>query len=254
MNMITSANLQNWIQHPELLDRDTLYQLRTMMDRFPYFPSLRLLLLKNLYLLHNDDFGNELRKSAIYVADRRVLFQLIEGAKYVFSDEKEAPEEEKVTDKELGLDRTLSLIDRFLEVKPREKNKPTAPVNYATDYAAYLLQEEEDNPIDKGEMVPKSRDEELIDGFIENSNGEFKITPDSPDEVMPDPVGPKIELSEDDDSCFTETLAKIYIKQRRYEKAIEIIRKLNLKNPKKNAYFADQIRFLEKLIINAKMK
>ena len=57
-----------------------------------------------------------------------------------------------------------------------------------------------------------------------------------------------------DDSCFTETLAKIYIKQRRYDKALEIIKKLSLNYPKKNAYFADQIRFLEKLIINAKSK
>ena len=54
-----------------------------------------------------------------------------------------------------------------------------------------------------------------------------------------------------DDSCFTETLAKIYIKQHRYDKALEIIKKLSLNYPKKNAYFADQIRFLEKLIINA---
>lgn len=57
-----------------------------------------------------------------------------------------------------------------------------------------------------------------------------------------------------DDSCFTETLAKIYIKQHRYDKALEIIEKLSLNYPKKNAYFADQIRFLEKLIINAKSK
>ena len=57
-----------------------------------------------------------------------------------------------------------------------------------------------------------------------------------------------------DDSCFTETLAKIYVKQRRYDKALEIIKKLSLNYPKKNAYFADQIRFLEKLIINAKSK
>ena len=39
-----------------------------------------------------------------------------------------------------------------------------------------------------------------------------------------------------------------------YDKALEIIKKLNLKYPKKNTYFADQIRFLEKLIINAKSK
>ena len=61
-------------------------------------------------------------------------------------------------------------------------------------------------------------------------------------------------IEEEDDSCFTETLAKIYVKQQRYSKALEIIKKLSLKYPKKNAYFADQIRFLEKLIINANSK
>ena len=46
------------------------------------------------------------------------------------------------------------------------------------------------------------------------------------------------------------TLAKIYIRQQRYEKALEIMRKVSMNNPKKSAYFADQIRFLQKLIIN----
>ena len=58
--------------------------------------------------------------------------------------------------------------------------------------------------------------------------------------------------TEENESFFSESLAKIYIKQRRYAKALEIIRKLNLNNPEKNIYFADQIRFLEKLIINVK--
>ena len=59
---------------------------------------------------------------------------------------------------------------------------------------------------------------------------------------------------ESEESYFTETLARIYIKQGRYSKALEIIKRLNLNYPKKNAYFADQIRFLEKLIINNKYK
>ena len=57
-----------------------------------------------------------------------------------------------------------------------------------------------------------------------------------------------------DEGFFTETLARIYIKQGQYSKALEIIKRLNLNFPKKNVYFADQIRFLEKLIINNKYK
>ena len=46
---MTPTHLQQWIQHPETLNRDTLYELRTLVARYPYFQSLRLLYLKNLY-------------------------------------------------------------------------------------------------------------------------------------------------------------------------------------------------------------
>ena len=57
-----------------------------------------------------------------------------------------------------------------------------------------------------------------------------------------------------EEGYFTETLARIYVKQGRYSKALEIIKRLNLNYPKKSAYFADQIRFLEKLITNNNKK
>ncbi len=57
-----------------------------------------------------------------------------------------------------------------------------------------------------------------------------------------------------DEEYFTETLARIYIKQGRYQKALDIIGRLNEQFPHKNAYFTDQIRFLEKLIINNNKK
>ncbi|MBO5053789.1 MAG: hypothetical protein J6C44_06115 [Muribaculaceae bacterium] len=49
-------------------------------------------------------------------------------------------------------------------------------------------------------------------------------------------------------SSLNESLAKIYIKQGRYRRAYEIISDLNLKYPEKSVYFADQLRFLNKLI------
>ena len=99
----------------------------------------------------------------------------------------------------------------------------------------------------------------MIDSFI-NKTEEGTVDFVVKEEEISSPTSEQDETEEsvdeilDDESYFTETLAKIYVKQQRYSKALEIIRKLNLNYPKKNAYFADQIRFLEKLIINAKSK
>lgn len=52
-----------------------------------------------------------------------------------------------------------------------------------------------------------------------------------------------------DNSLLSESLAKIYIKTRRYERAYEILNRLSLAFPEKNTYFADQLRFLRKLML-----
>ena len=77
--------LYEWITHPERLNRDTLYELRTLLARYPYFQTVRLLYLKNLFLLHDITFGEELRKAALYVAARKFLFYLIEGERVTVS-------------------------------------------------------------------------------------------------------------------------------------------------------------------------
>ena len=84
-SVMTQQQLYEWITHPELLNRDTLYELRTLLARYPYFQTVRLLYLKNLFLLHDITFGEELRKAALYVADRKVLFYLIEGERFIIS-------------------------------------------------------------------------------------------------------------------------------------------------------------------------
>lgn len=258
-----SANIQHWILHPEALNKDTLYELRTLVARYPYSQVLRLLYLKNLYLLHDVTFGGELRKAIVYVSDRRKLFYLIEGEKYTLqSRKKPSLQEEALLETEPSLDRTLTLIDAFLATVPEEVSGQTG-LDYSTDYTAYLLQEEEEPSVeDNAPATPRLRGQDLIDGFIEKSGSESNlrimlpgrveaVEEDQPQNEEPENVNSE---EDEDDSCFTETLAKIYVKQQRYSKALEIIEKLSLKYPKKNAYFADQIRFLEKLIINAKSK
>ena len=241
--------LREWIRHPEQLNRETLYELRTLLARYPHFQTARLLYLKNLYLLHDISFGEELRRAALFVTDRRVLFTLVEGERYSAKSLKKQP----VPVENPSVDRTLSLIDSFLSSLPEEPAAPgiiTLPIEAATDYTSYLLSKdmEEKEVVDDAARL---KGQDLIDNFLEKSGEQPLISSTSDDEEEKEP--PLVEEN-DEESYFTETLAKIYVKQQRYSKALEIIRRLNLKYPKKNAYFADQIRFLEKLIINAKSK
>ncbi|MEE3445051.1 MAG: tetratricopeptide repeat protein [Prevotella sp.] len=246
------------IHHPEHLDRDTLYELRSQLALYPYWQTARLLLLQNLYLLHDPTFDEELRRAAIYITDRRVLFQMIEAAHYKLRKTEDRSQESEDRSQEGG-NRTLTLIDNFLESIPKEeesseskkeKRKPT-PADAAVDYVAYLLETEGDNREESD--IPEMKGQNLIDSFINTDKGRIIL---SEEPLLTPPVVETVENSENvtDEGYFTETLARIYIKQGRYSKALEIIRRLSLVYPKKNAYFADQIRFLEKLIINSKQK
>jgi len=257
--------LAELIAHPERLDRETLYELRSQVALYPYFQSARLLMLQNLFLLHDPSFDEELRRAAIYITDRRVLFQMIEAAHYRLAPQGRAATEtsrQQPTDEERE-DRTIALIDDFLDSIPKDtpasgdadtaerpRRKPT-PADAAVDYVAYLLESESDD--DHAEDVPQLIGQELIDTFINVDKGKITLSDTEGDTLTPD------EETENgdqglDEGYFTETLARIFIKQGRYSKALEIIQRLSLQYPKKNAYFADQIRFLEKLIINNNKK
>ena len=249
------------ITHPDrLTDRSVLDELRLMVQQYPYFQAARLLYLKGLYLLRDASFGAELRRAAPYVPDRKVLFGLIEGEYYKLTP---APRKKKAeTEGEVdAVDRTQVLIDAFLNGLPPESQEVSLSSmeddgGLSADYTAYILtadsiDDSDEAPVDN---VVTMKGQHLIDDFIKKSDEKMSIglsqesAPIVSDEVE------KLPGLDEEDGYFTETLAKIYIKQHRYARALEIIRRLSLKYPKKNAYFADQIRVLEKLIINSNDK
>ena len=81
---------------------------------------------------------------------------------------------------------------------------------------------------------------DLIDKFIKNSpkiNIKKEYKPDL--EIIPE--------SKIKDDLITETLAKIYIDQKKYNKAIKAYNILSLKYPKKSSFFADQIERIKNL-------
>ena len=242
------------------MDRDTLYELRSLLALYPFFQTARLLMLQNLYLLHDATFDEELRRASAYITDRSVIFKMIEGRHYEYRNMVKTQQQAKPK-VDSGEDRTSTLIDNFLDQIPKDyeqetesnpKRKPT-PADAAVDYISYLVEVEPEGTQEMPGEVPQMPGQDLIDTFINDDKGKFTLSdePEYRPEPQPEPENSEIEVGGE---FFTETLARIYIKQGRYSKALEIIRRLSLENPKKNAYFADQIRFLEKLVINSNKK
>ena len=162
----------------------------------------------------------------------------------------EKVEEVTTTELEEKRDDNFSTIDNFLESNGVEESSLDDILKnegYSSDYFTFTeeetLNEEPDKQIDS------------INSFLSAvENGEFS-KPERIDSTEDEIID---NLEEDEynkpieEEFLTESLAHIYIKQRKYERALEIIKEISLKNPEKNIYFADQIRFLEKLIINVK--
>ena len=244
------------------MNRETLYSLRELLALYPYYQTARLLMLQNLYLLHDPSFDEELRRAAIYITDRKVIFQMVEAAHYKLKKQEETESPLPTQLRNPAADRTTNLIDNFLDSVPADeeeeqkngqKRKPT-PADAAVDYVTYLLETEGEEEINEQEENP-SRTLTLIDTFMDD--GGFKLPKDTTEDYLP-VYTPEVEEDNPGEEqsgnsgVFTETLARIYIKQGKYERALDIISRLYKSRPHKSAYYTDQMRFLEKLIINSK--
>lgn len=248
-----ATDIYQFMENPSLLTEDTLPQLKRIVEEFPCFPVARMLYLKNLAILNDIRFGDELKNLAIFVPDRKKLFSLIEAQRFglqLYQSESET----------IGPDDTFSLIEAFLSDQPDDKSTGTSQLfqpSVSSDYMFWSLTKES-KPEEEKDTVPLQH-HDLIDSFIKNEELRAPRTGLSLPSDTEDTTPPASVAALDDntskslgDSYFTETLAHIYIKQKRYEKALQIIKNLSLNYPEKNAYFADQMRFLEKLIINTK--
>ena len=239
----------DYIRRPDTIDDDAIAQLQALTQEHPYFHIARILLLQALYKKHAPAYDETLRRTAILVPNREAIFRLTEEPHYTQAEEHKRYEE--TTDDSES--RTVSLIDNFLEAQT-----PVSPVSHpidaAQDYIGYLLQQESRQGTQRQEALPMNGGG-VVEDFLENEHGRIVLDDNLEDEHNESQSDDSnVYENDENNEILTEIMAGIYIKQGKYENAVKIIRQLSLKYPKKNRYFADQIRFLEKLIINNKHK
>ncbi len=133
--------------------------------------------------------------------------------------------------------------DEPIEFDLEEKNfkgidEDTQPVD--SEESVKVKDDKPDN-----QPVKKVSNNDLINNFISKESGKIIPTDDSREHI---------DISEESvrehEGFITDTLAKIYIKQGYYSKAIFAYEKLILKFPEKSSYFAAQIEEIKRIVRN----
>jgi hypothetical protein len=209
------------------MNSESASYLTSIIDEYPYFQAARAISLKNLK--NNDSFkyNSELKKTAAYTTDRTVLFDFITSA--IFTKEKaEAKEVHQQIIERASTEEPVA-IEEELEI-----GKPISFTQTETHSFNQWLQISTHKKIVRKENK-RLHKTDIIDNFIKQNPKISKVPKDSDKK--------EVSIIEKQDSyLMTETLAKVYLEQKKYENAMKAYEILSLKYPEKSGFFADQIK------------
>lgn len=272
---MNANDLTYLLNKPEAINDNQTVLLEAIIQQFPYFQSVRALYLKGLYNNQSFRYNYELKKAAAFTNDRSILFDFITSDEFNTLQKQQIEEQQSVIDtieviesKWIAPENISELQESLAAIKeevpeeiPTAEEIPEISLEEKLDIGKPLqfnlgekhsfnewLQLTKVAPIERNESekTPEIDEErtkkfDLIDKFIESNP---KITPskDSPSGLV------NISKSlEEPTHLMTETLAQIYLEQKKYQRAIQAYEILILKYPEKSSFFADRINSIKKL-------
>lgn len=186
------------------------------------------------------------------VADIKIADDLIDlDDSFMAATPDKVNEQNQVPEKEISFEKPVADVEPQIELLTEEYLDPYTEAATREKAGAEDDKTQPGNNVDHHEEIkhsaaPSEKSNfnkiELIDRFIEASP---RITP-NPETVPQEDIS--VDSVKEDERFLTETLAKIYIKQGYYAKAIFAYEKLLLKYPEKSTYFADQIEMIKKMM------
>lgn len=268
--------LLKFIDSPSSINKVALPKIIDSIKKYPYCQSMQVLLARHLYDVKSSHFENQLSKASVYAGNREHLYNLIykpdaeadeEVSKGVAANPAakdikpsltktiKKEDETKAVSSEPAKEQVPKKITEEKKAAPLE-TKPTEPVAKKKEEGSLDAEEKKkklqeqikqrlaeisnkktgDNPEEKKKPEqPISSSNEIIDRFIDK---EPRIVRKPENEI---PEGDLSIEGSENENFISETLAHIYYKQGKLEKAIETYEKLILKFPEKSTYFANQI-------------
>ncbi|WP_395632406.1 tetratricopeptide repeat protein [Flavobacterium sp.] len=263
MNLTDYTYLLN---KPEAINDRHAETLDQVLRAFPYFQSARVLKLKHLYNQDSFNYNHALKVAAAYTTDRSILFDFITSDSFVSVQKGhyEKKLEELMNINVIGLEEVKvayqeptvnpleqSILTSIKEATGSDEQKAEVkldigkPLEFSKNekhsFEEWLQLSRLKPIVRETASTPDTQDNDikkkklaLIDKFIETNP---KIMP-----VAKDAVVPAIEpFSEDTSHLMTETLARVYLEQKKYSKAIQAYEILILKYPEKSSFFANRI-------------
>jgi tetratricopeptide (TPR) repeat protein len=233
MNQYKFAQL---INDHALLDESSGRQLHEIVGSFPYFQSAQILYFLSLIKNDNINYHSRLKMAAAYSGDRGLLKQYVEQLKMPEDIESGHSLDKDITRRLAEMDviaENQKSDEGLIEVLPERTDQEEA-IEKLVEQSAMNADEQQAFAKDESKpaMPTKSKDE-LIEQFIENAP---RIIRTKADFFDPDEAAKSSRQSNEE--IVSETLAHIYHKQGKTDKAIKIYQRLSTANPEKSSYFA----------------
>ena len=230
---MNTTNFITLLKHPEKIKKEDTSILKSIIDEYPYFQAARAIYLKGLNNDESFKYNSELKKTAAYTSDRTMLFDFITSETFtqVVTEPSTAKEVHQQISKKIISEKQATATAELSIGKPIAFTlKETHSFNEWMKLSAY---KKVVRPVIKTDpTVEKSR---IIDKFIKQNPKISRIDKHSEYQV-------KVTGSISESSLMTETLAAVYLEQRKYKNAIKAYEILSLKYPEKSGFFADQIK------------